>query len=357
MLFQHTEDQELLADTLSRFVADQIRPHAGTWSTAQGIPLDLYHGLRDLGLFGLDLKPEVGGAGFGTSEWVQAVATLAEGDAGLALSVVTHGAVLSALQADARQEHACFHQLAQGQLLGTVAWVDGQGEVFKVSANEKGYALNGRKEAVPMIAHADRVLVRGFVQGEESLFILPTNVPGLTLLPSLSVLGLRSAGFGSATFENVFVAEEFKLDRGTALAAQTRLDLGLASIGVGLGASSLHEGATYGMQRKQFGKSIAMFQANQFKLADMATHNEAARLLVMRAALSSRPRDIQMARVFALESAFVAADHALQLHGGFGYTQEFPVERLFRDTQFSTALFRTGDMLRVDIANQLLREI
>lgn len=357
MLFEPTEDQEMLADTLARFVADAVTPHATAWSQAGKTPLATLHGLRDLGLLGLELPESAGGAGFGSVEWVQAVEALATGDGGLALSLIVHSVSASVL-AQAGDEYAAVVQdLAGGEAFATLAWVDTRVKPFEVREDADTLVLNGLKEAVANAEHAKWILVRAKLGEEDGLAWVASDAKGLSLQAQTHGLGLRSAGLANAEFTDVTISKSAWFGSAALKLAQVHLDLGMAALAVGLGAASVSEGARYGMERKQFGKPIAMFQANQFKLADMVTENDGARLLVLRAALSRKPREVGMARVFAVESAFKAADHALQLHGGYGYTEEFPVERFYRDAQFTTALFRTGDMIRSEIANQLLGEV
>ncbi|MBT6435249.1 MAG: hypothetical protein HOK97_14720 [Deltaproteobacteria bacterium] len=357
MLFEPTEDQEMLADTLSRFVADAVAPNATAWSQAAKTPMDALHGLRDLGLLGLELPEAAGGAGFGSVEWVQAVEALATGDAGLALSLVVHS-VGAAVLAQAGDEHAALVQdLAAGEVFASLAWVDARATPIDIREDADALVLNGVKEAVANSEHAKWILVRAKRGEEEGMALVSGDAKGLSLQAQTHGLGLRSTGFANAEFTNVTIPKSAWFDAAQLKLAQVHLDLGMAALAVGLGAASLDAGARYGMERKQFGKPIAMFQANQFKLADMVTENDGARLLVLRAALSRKSREVGMARVFAADSAFKAADHALQLHGGYGYTEEFPVERFYRDAQFTTALYRTGDMIRSDIASQLLGDV
>jgi alkylation response protein AidB-like acyl-CoA dehydrogenase len=336
MQFEPTEDQEMLADTLTRFVADTVTPHATAWSQAAKTPLEALHGLRDLGLWGLELP---------------------ESDGGLALSLIVHSVGASVLAQAGDAYAGLVQDLAGGEAFASVAWVDSQANPLEIREDADTLVLNGIKEAVANAEHANWILVRAKLGEEEGMALVAGDAKGLSLQAQTHGLGLRSTGFANAEFGGVTISKSAWLGASAFKGAQVHLDLGMAALAVGLGAASVGEGARYGMERKQFGKPIAMFQANQFKLADMVTENDGARLLVLRAALSRKPREVDMARVFAVESAFRAADHALQLHGGYGYTEEFAVERFYRDAQFTTALFRTGDMIRSEIANQLLGEV
>lgn len=356
MLFEPTDDQEMLADTLTRFAADVLKPQATAWSQAGKAPMEVFQGLRDLGVFGLELPESMGGAGFGRVEWVQAVEALAVGDGGVALALVGH-CVASSLLAEAGEYVSTVEKMAAGEELATVGWVDVRGNALEAREENDALVLNGAKQAVAITEHATWLLLRARLGEQDGLALVKADAAGLTTGTPAKGLGLRSAGLAEAVLVDVKISKSAwfgaeALKRGT-----VHLDLGMAALAVGLGAASLGEGARYGMERKQFGQPIAMFQANQFKLADMATENDGARLLVMRAAHSCNLREVDMARVFAAESATKAADHALQLHGGYGYTEEFPVERLYRDAQFSSALYRTGDMLRSEIARELLGEV
>ena len=357
MLFERTEEQEMLTDTLTRFVVDAVKPHATAWSQSGEMPKNALEGLRDLGLLGLELSEAMGGAGFGSVEWVQAVESLAAGDGGLALALVVHSVTASALAKNEEAHGSVVQSLAAGESYATLAWVDSRSNPLVAQVDGDALVLNGTKEAVAIAQHAGWVLVRTTLGDEAGLALVALDTDGVSLEASPHVLGLRSAALCTLHCEGVRVAKTAWLGANELQAVQTDLDLGIAALAVGLGAASLAEGAQYGMERKQFGKPIAMFQANQFKLADMVTENDGARLLVLRAEISKNSREVDMARVFATESALKAADHAVQLHGGYGFTEEFAVERYYRDAQFTTALFRTGDMLRSEIATQLLEEV
>ena len=357
MLFERTEEQEMLTDTLTRFVVDAVKPNATAWSQSGELPKDALEGLRDLGLLGLELSESMGGAGFGSVEWVQSVESLAAGDGGLALALVVHSVAASALASNEEAFGATVQSLAAGEAYATLAWVDERKNPLVAQTDGDSLVLHGAKEAVAIAQHAGWALVRTTLNERPGLALVALDAEGLSLEAASHVLGLRSAALCTLRFEGVRIASSAWLGEDVLKAVQTDLDLGIAALAVGLGAASLGEGAQYGMERKQFGKPIAMFQANQFKLADMVTENDGARLLVLRAALSKSAREVDMARVFATESALKAADHAVQLHGGYGFTEEFPVERFYRDAQFTTALFRTGDMLRSEIATKLLEEV
>ena len=357
MLFERTEEQEMLTDTLTRFVVDAVKPRATAWSQAGQMPPDALEGLRDLGLMGLELSESMGGAGFGSVEWVQSVESLAAGDGGLALALVVHSVAASTLARDPENYGSVVQSLAAGESYATLGWVDSPKNPMTAHADGDDLVLKGTKEAVAIAERAGWVLLRTTSDEEQGLALVALDTAGVSIEPVSHALGLRSAGLATLQCENVRIAKTAWFGSAALEAAQVHLDLGMAALAVGLGAACLSEGAQYGMDRKQFGKPIAMFQANQFKLADMLTENDGARLLVLRAALSKHPREVDMARMFATDSAFKAADHALQLHGGYGFTEEFPVERFYRDAQFTTALFRTGDMLRSEIATKLLEEV
>ena len=357
MLFERTDEQEMLTDTLTRFVVDAVKPHASTWSQSGQMPKDALEGLRDLGLLGLELPESLGGAGFGSVEWVQALESLAAGDGGLALALVVHSVAASVLAGDESAHGEVVQSLAAGEAFATLGWVDSRKEPVLAEADGDDLVLNGTKEAVAIAQQADWILVRAALDDQEGFAWVSLSDAGLTIESSAHGLGLRSAALCSVKLIKVRVSKAAWFGTDAVNAARVHLDLGVAALAVGLGAASLQEGARYGMERKQFGKPIAMFQANQFKLADMVTENDGARLLVLRAAISKNAREVDMARVFAADAAFKAADHAVQLHGGYGFTEEFPVERFYRDAQFTTALFRTGDMLRSEIATQLLEEV
>ena len=194
MLFERTEEQEMLTDTLTRFVVDVVKPHATAWSQAGKMPVEALEGLRDLGVLGLELPESMGGAGFGTVEWVQAVESLATGDGGLALSLVVHSVAVSALARSGEVHAATAKSLAAGEAYATVAWVDGRSKALVVEAKGDELVLSGAKEAVALAEHADSIQA-----AEHSNYKILEYDPTYTLL-----MGTKTAKIFSIKDKGIF---------------------------------------------------------------------------------------------------------------------------------------------------------
>lgn len=380
MNFDLSADQQMLRTTVRRFVNERVMPNARAWDREERFPHEIVAELGELGLMGIALPPEYNGAGLGATEVAVVVEEVARGDGSLALTVASHNGLCSGhinLAGTAAQKERYLKPLAQGTALG--AWgltepdsgSDAAGMRTTAVRDGHDWVLNGSKIFITQGNVADTYVILAVTDKSKgsrgiTAFIVEKNAAGFSKRPIKEKLGMRSSDTALLSFDNVRVPDHQRLGEvgeGFINTLQI-LDRGRITIGalaVGLGCGALEAAKRYAMQRQQFGKPIAEFQAIQWKLADMATELDAARLLVMRAAWlhdQGKPfaKEASMAKLFASEAAMRATDEAVQIHGGYGYTSEFPVERHYRDAKLCTIGEGTSEIQRLVIARHILRE-
>jgi alkylation response protein AidB-like acyl-CoA dehydrogenase len=346
-----TEEQDLLLETVKKFAAERITPHATGWSREAAVPKAIVDEVAALGVLGLELDPDTGGAGMGLKELALVTEALGVGDAGLALGILMHGIAGWAYEAAGHDAT----EFAMGETLGAVSWGHGEPVLAESSADER-WNLNGQRAAATWIDSADHFLVEAVTEGanESALFSVARDAAGLVCAGASHALGFRSANLGSLTLNDT-PATLLSRDGAHISGVNARIQLGLAAVAVGIGHAAMDAGRRYAAERKQFGKPIASFQAIQFKLADMVTEVEAGRLLVWRAADVPRtPGVVAMARLYAGEASLRAANECLQIHGGYGFTEEFVAERLYRDAQLAKILAGSSQSQRISLAQTFL---
>lgn len=380
MDFELTADQEMLRETLRRFVQSEVAPQARVWDRDQALPSAVIEQLAEMGMLGVAVPADFDGAELGAVEIALVTEELARADGALALTVANHntlGCAHLTLAGSAEQKTAYLGSLARGERLG--AWTmtapgrasgsEGQG----VRAERVGdlWHLNGVEAFVALGTNAALFVISAVTDpagGEDGIttFIVEKDAEGFSQEPIRDMLGVRAAGFARLRFDNVRLPDDQRLGelgRGYHDASQVLAGarIAMAAMAVGLGSGALAASLSYAKERQQFGQPIAEFQAIQWKLADMATELEAARRLTYRAAwLCDEGRafssEAAMAKQLAADVAMRAADHAIQIHGGFGYTSEFPPERCYRDARLCGIDKGTGDELRLLVARRLLAE-
>lgn len=381
MDFELSADQVMLRDTLRRFVTDKVVPNARAWDREARFPHETVRELAHMGMLGVCVDTQYDGAGLGALEMALVVEEVARGDGSLALTVASHNGLCSGhirLAGNPAQKERYLKPLARGEKLGAWALTEpGSGSDaagMNTTAVRRGdeWELNGSKifitqgtvgDTFVVLAATDRKLgTRGI-----TAFIVEKGAHGFGQQPLKDKLGMRSSDTAILSFDHVKVPDSQRLgevNHGFINTLQI-LDRGRITIGalsVGLAAGALEAARKYAVERKQFGKPIAEFQAIQWKLADMATELEAARLLVWRAAWlcdHGQPfgKEASIAKLFASEAAMRATDEAVQVHGGYGYTSEFPVERFLRDAKLCTIGEGTSEVQRMVIARHLLKEL
>jgi alkylation response protein AidB-like acyl-CoA dehydrogenase len=376
--FELTEEQTLLKKTVRDFAEQELAPHAREWDEKQAFPREVFTKLGALGLMGATWPAEFGGAELSTVDWCVVLEELARVDAGVALSVAAHNSLCSGhifLAGTAEQKRRFLTPLAKGEKIGcwglteNSAGSDAGGTRTTAVRDGDHFVLNGSKTFITNGSLADTAVVMAVTdrsQGKKgiSAFIVERGTPGFRAGKKEDKLGVRSSDTSELVFEDCRVPASHLLgEEGRGFIDTLRIldrgRIGIAAFSVGIAQGSLDASLAYARGRKQFGQAIAEFQAIQWKLADMATRIEASRLLTWHAAaLRDRGQEhtvpSSMAKLFATEAAVEIALDAVQIHGGYGYVKDYPVERFLRDAKLGTIGEGTSEVQRLVIARALL---
>jgi len=379
MNFELSEEQQQIKYSVREFAESEIRPNVMEWDETQHFPEELRPKLAELGLLGVLFPEEYGGAGMGYVEYATIIEEIARVCGSVGLSVAAHNSLCSNhiyLFGSDEQKQKYLIPLAQGESFG--AWGLTESQAGSDSAGTRthavkgngGWRVNGSKNFITH-AIACQTLVAVAVTDKEkgnkgiSAFIFDKTMEGFRSDKKENKLGMRASETSSVVFEDCHVPEENLLGtegEGFFQAMQV-LDGGrisIAALSVGIAQGAYEAAVKYAKERQQFGKPIAEFQAIQFKLADMATQIEAARLLTLQAASlkdagKKTTRESAMAKLFASETAVRVAEESIQIHGGYGYTKDYPAEKYWRDSKLCTIGEGTSEIQRVVIAKQLLK--
>ncbi len=349
------------------------------WDEAQYFPMEIFKELGELGFMGIIFPEEYGGAGLGYVEFVIIIEELGIVDPSISLSVAAHNGLCTNhiyRFGNEAQRKKYLPNLVSGKTVG--AWgltesssgSDAAG--LKSVAEKKGnkYILNGNKTFTTHGASGETLVVMAITNKDAgkkgiSAFILEKGMPGLIVGKKENKLGMRASETVQLTFENCEVpAENLLGEEGMGFINAMQIleggRISIAAVSLGLAQGCLNESLKYSQERTQFGKPLSAFQATQFKLADMKMNIEAAKLLTMRAAKMKDDglpniREAAMAKLFASEIAEKAASEAVQIHGGYGFTKDYPVEKYFRDVKLLTIGEGTSEIQRMVIARELLK--
>ena len=373
-----SEEQRLLRRTVRDFAEAELRPHSREWDEKQEFPREVFTKLGELGLMGVTWPAEYGGSGLTTVDWAIVMEELARVDAGVALSVAAHNSLCSGhiyLAGSEAQKKKYLAPLAKGERVGcwglteSGAGSDAGGTRTTAVRDGAHWVLRGSKTFITNGRVADTAVVMAVTdksQGKKgiSAFIVERGTKGFHAGKKEDKLGVRSSDTSELVFEDCRIPADNLLGREghgfiDTLRILDRGRIGIAAWSVGVGQASLEAAMSYARGRKQFGLAIAEFQAVQFKVADMATQIEAARLLTHRAASlrdagKDHTAESSMAKLFASEMAVQAALDAVQIHGGYGFTKDYPVERYLRDSKLGTIGEGTSEVQRLVIARELL---
>ncbi len=373
------ESHRALQASLRDFCEEHVKPHAREWDRAEKFPAEVVRSLGELGALGILVSEEYGGAGMDSLAVAVAVEEIARYDGSLALTVASHNGLgtshIRVFGNDAQRKRY-LPKLASGEWLGAWGLTEpGSGSDaagMKATAVRRGerWVLNGTKIFITQGTVGQVFVVLALTEPEKrqkgiTAFILERGMPGFSQRAIHGKLGMRSSDTGELVMENVEVPDGQRLgELGMGFVNTLQiLDRGRITIGAlstGLARGALEESTSYAKERRAFGKSIAEFEAIRWMLADMQTELQAARLLVHRAAVladQGRPygREASMAKLFASEVANRACNKAVQIHGGYGYTREFPVERYLRDAKLCEIGEGTSEVQRTVIARELLK--
>jgi alkylation response protein AidB-like acyl-CoA dehydrogenase len=379
MDFRLTEEQALLRKTVRDFAEAEIGPHSREWDEKQAFPRELFGRLGELGLAGVCWPEEYGGSGLSTLDWTLVMEELARVDAGVALSLAAHHGLCSAhihLAGSEEQKRRFLPPLARGEKVGCWGLTepgsgsDAGGMRTTAVRDGKAWVLNGSKTFITNGRIADTAVVMAVTDraaGKKgvSAFVVERGTPGFRPGKKEDKLGVRSSDTSELWFEDCRVPAENLVGRaGMGFVDTLRIldegRIGIAAFSVGIARAALEASVRYARERRQFDHPIADFQAIQFKIADMATKTDAARLLAWHAAAMAdagepHTAESSMAKLFATEIAVENALEAIQVHGGYGYLKEYPVERYLRDAKLGTIGEGTSEVQRLVIARHLLQ--
>lgn len=372
-----SEDHIAVQDAVRAFVQDRIAPHAAQWDREHHFPAQELRGLAELGCYGVAVPTEYDGAGLDYLALAVILEEIAAGDGGTSTVVsVNNCPVCSILMAWAEetQKQQWLKPLASGRMLGafclTEPHVGSQADGLKTTAVREGdaYVLNGVKQFITSGKHADVAIVMAVTDkaaGKKgiSAFIVPTSTPGYEVARLEDKMGQHSSDTAQIRFENCRVpAQNLLAEEGMGLKiALSGLEggrIGIAAQSLGMARAAFEAALRYSKERVAFDKPIFEHQSVQFRLADMATQIEAARQLIHHAASlkdAGRPclKEAAMAKLYASEMAERVCSDAIQVHGGYGYVSDFPVERIYRDVRVCQIYEGTSDVQKILIGRAL----
>jgi len=378
--FALTDEQEQLRKEIRDFAAREIAPHVMRWDEASEFPHEVVRKLGEMGLMGVIFPVELGGAGLGYVDYALAVEELSAVDGSIGIIVASHNSLCSNhifVAGNEAQKSKYIPLLASGKWLGAWGLTEpGSGSdagSARTSAVRKGdrWVLNGNKTFITNGHYADIsviIAVTDKSQGTRGLsaFVVEKGTPGFRPGKKENKLGLRASDTSELIFEDCEIPAENLLGKeGEGFIDSMRvLDGGrisIAALSLGIGRGAYDAARSYVKQRHQFGKAISEFQGIQWKLADMATQLDAARLLTLRAAVmkdsgQKTTLESSMAKLMASEVAVKVCDEAVQLHGGYGFIKDYPVEKFYRDVKLCTIGEGTSEIQRLIIAREILNK-
>ena len=379
MDFELPESHRALQASLRAFCEEKVKPRARQWDHEEKFPMEVVRELGQLGALGILVAEEYGGAGMDALAVAVAVEEVARYDGSLALTVASHNGLGTShvrVFGTEAQKRRYLPKLATGEWLGAWALTEpssgSDAAAMKTTAVRRGdtWVLNGAKMFITQGTVGDVFVVLALTEREKkqrgiTAFILEKGLKGFSQKPIHGKLGMRSSDTAELVLENVEVPDSQRLGEvgGGFIDTLKILDRGRITIGalaVGLGRGALEESARYAKDRQAFGQPIGEFQAIRWMLADMRLENDASRLLVHRAARAADSglaygKEASMAKLFASEAAMRACNKAVQIHGGYGYTREFPVERYLRDAKLCEIGEGTSEVQRMIIAREIFR--
>jgi len=378
MDFELNEEQRQVKMSVREFAEGEIAPHVREWDEKQHFPVELLPKLAELGLMGVIFPEQYGGAAMGYVEYATIIEELSRVDGSVGISVAAHNSLCSNhiyMFGTEEQKQKYLVPLARGEKLG--AWgltepgagSDASGTRTTAVKKNGGWLVNGSKNFITHAIHGDVCVAvastdRSMRSKGITAFIFEKGMKGFMPGKKEDKLGLRASETASVIFEDCFIPDDNRLGpEGLGfIQAMQILDGGrisIAALAVGIAQGAYESALKYSKERQQFGKPISEFQAIQFKLSDMATQIDAARLLMYRACYlkdngKKVTKESAMAKLYASEISVKVCEEAIQIHGGYGYTKDYPPEKYWRDSKLCTIGEGTSEIQRMVIARQLL---
>ncbi|MFT5922271.1 MAG: alkylation response protein AidB-like acyl-CoA dehydrogenase [Flavobacteriales bacterium] len=378
MNFEKNDNLEMIGQMAKDFADKEIRPHFMEWDESQHFPKDLFHKLGELGMMGVFVPEEYGGAGLGYFEYITVIQEISKVCGSIGLSVAAHNSLCTGhilAFGNEEQKKKYLPKLASGEWVGawglTEANTGSDAMRMQCVAKKEGneWVLNGTKNWITHGISGDVAVVlarTGDLLDSHGItaFVVERGTPGFRGGKKENKLGMRASETAELIFEDCRIPEENVLGNigDGFVQAMKILDGGRISIGalaLGIAKGAMEASVQYSKEREQFGKPISSFQAISFKLADMATEIEAAELLLLNAAdLKNRGQKVTkisaMAKYYASEVSVRVATDAVQIFGGYGYTKDFPVEKFYRDCKLTTIGEGTSEIQKLVISREIL---
>jgi alkylation response protein AidB-like acyl-CoA dehydrogenase len=380
MNFEYNETQSLIVQSIRDFAEQNIRPHIMEWDEAQVFPIPLFKQLGEMGFMGVLVPQELGGSGLGYHEYITIIEEISKVDPSIGLSVAAHNSLCTnhiLTFGNEEQKKKWIPKLASGEHIGawglteyntgsdaggmnTTAVRDGDHWIVNGSKNFITHAVSGQI-AVVIVRTGDKGDSKGM-----TAFVFEKDTPGFSSGKKANKLGMRASETAELFFDNCRIPDANRLGEvGQGfIQAMKILDGGRISIGalaLGIAKGAYEASLKYSKERHQFGKPISEFQGISFKLADMATEIEASELLLHKAAyLKEKHQPVTtlgaMAKMYASETCVKVATEAIQIHGGYGYTKDYPVEKFYRDAKLCTIGEGTTEIQKVVISRNILKD-
>jgi len=378
--FEYSETQRLVAESARDFARQYIAPHIMEWDESQILPVEVLKKAGSLGFMGVLVPQSLGGSGLGYHEYIAIIEEISIVDPSIGLSVAAHNSLCTnhiLTFGSEEQKARWIPRLATAEWIG--AWgltehnTGSDAGGMSTTAKKEGdhWVLNGAKNFITHGKSGDVavVIVRTGEKGDSrgmTAFVVEKGTPGFSSGKKEDKLGMRASETAELVFDNCIVPDENRLGevgegfiQSMKILDGGRISIGALSLGIAKGA--YNASLKYSKERIQFGKPISAFQGISFKLAEMATEIEAAELMVHKAAFlknQGKPVTLQsaMAKMYASEVCVKVANEAVQIHGGYGYTKDFPVEKFYRDSKLCTIGEGTTEIQKVVIAKNILKE-
>ena len=379
MNFEFSEEHKLISDSARDFAEQFIRPHIMDWDEAQHFPKEVLHKAGEMGFMGIFIPEEYGGSGLGYHEYVAIIQEISKVDPSIGLSVAAHNSLCTGhifYFGNEQQKKKWLPKLASGQWIG--AWgltehntgSDAGGMNTTATKDGDYYILNGSKNFIThgISGNIAVVIARTGEKGDShgmSAFVVERGTPGFSSGKKEDKLGMRASETAELIFDQCRVHKDNMLGsegegfvQSLKLLDGGRISIGALSLGIAKGA---YEAALkYSKERVQFGKPISSFQGVSFKLSDMATEIQASELLVHKAAsMKNKGEKVTttgaMAKMYSSEACVRIANEAVQIHGGYGYIKEYPVEKFYRDSKLCTIGEGTTEIQKLVIARNILK--
>jgi alkylation response protein AidB-like acyl-CoA dehydrogenase len=379
MNFDYSETQSMIAQSIRDFAEKNIRPYIMEWDEAQILPIPLFKKLGEMGFMGVLVPEELGGSALGYHEYITIVEELSKVDPSIGLSVAAHNSLCTnhiLTFGTEEQKKKWIPKLASGEHIGAWGLTEhgtgsDAGGMNTTAVKEGDYwVVNGSKNFIThgISAEIAVVIIRTGEKGDSkgmTAFVFEKGTPGFTSGKKENKLGMRASETAELIFDNCWIPDANRLGevgdgfvQSMKILDGGRISIGALSLGIAKGA---YEAALkYSKERHQFGKPISEFQGVSFKLVDMATEIEASELLLHKAAfLKNQNRKMTtlsaMSKMYASEMCVKVANEALQIHGGYGYTKDYPVEKFYRDAKLCTIGEGTTEIQKVVISRNILK--